>query len=138
MFTSLITLRMILFNQWTKFIIMTFSQGDFIRSEKVELKKIILSETNFFTRKITHADFFFLKSSFKYKSFNPTVKMEPLLTNAYTRLDQKSKLFKTNLIAIGTKELLQRKIYFTKCHFFTKWHFEKFINRMEVMKWYGN
>ena len=35
--------------------------------------------------------------------------METLLTNAYTRLDQKSKLFETNSIAIGTKELLQRK-----------------------------
>ena len=31
--------------------------------------------------------------------------METLLTNAYTRLDQKSKLFETNEIAIGTKEL---------------------------------
>ena len=69
---------------------MAFSQGDFIRSEKVELKKIILRETNFFTRKITHADFLFLKSAFKYKSFNPTFKMEPHLTNAYTLLDQKS------------------------------------------------
>ena len=29
--------------------------------------------------------------------------METLLTNAYTHLDQKSKLFETNLIAIGTK-----------------------------------
>ena len=33
-----------------------FSQGDFIRSEKVELKKIVLSEANFFIRKITRAD----------------------------------------------------------------------------------
>ena len=31
--------------------------------------------------------------------------METVLTNAYTHLDQKSKLFKTNSIAIGTKEL---------------------------------
>ena len=42
--------------------------------------------------------------------------METFLTNAYTRLDQKSKLSKTNSIAIGTKELLQRKIYVKK-HF---------------------
>ena len=42
--------------------------------------------------------------------------METLLTNAYTRFDQKSKLFETNSIAIGTKELLQRKIYVKK-HF---------------------
>ena len=35
--------------------------------------------------------------------------METLLTNAYTRLDKKSKLFETNSGAIGTKELLQRK-----------------------------
>ena len=37
--------------------------------------------------------------------------METILTNAYTCLDQKSKLFKTNSLAIATKELLQRKIY---------------------------
>ena len=41
--------------------------------------------------------------------------MGTLLTNACTRLDQKSKLFETNSIAIGTKEL-QRKIY-AKKHF---------------------
>ena len=52
--------------------------------------------------------------------------MEAFLANAYMRLDQKSKLFETNSIAIGTKELHQRKIYI----FFTKWVFEKFINRM--------
>ena len=56
--------------------------------------------------------------------------METLLTNAYTCLDQKSKLFKTNSIALGTKELLKRKIYVKKGYFFTKWHFEKFIIRM--------
>ena len=38
-FTSLITLRMILFNQQTKFIITSFSQDDFILSKKVELKE---------------------------------------------------------------------------------------------------
>ena len=38
-FTSLITLRMILFNQKPKFIIMAFSQGGFMRSEKVDLKR---------------------------------------------------------------------------------------------------
>ena len=56
--------------------------------------------------------------------------METLLTNASTHLDQKYKLFETNSIAIGTKELLQRKNYIKKYHFFTKWHFEKFINRI--------
>ena len=59
--------------------------------------------------------------------------MKTLLTNAYTRLDKKSKLFEKNSIAIGTKELLQRKIYVKKhfsFFFFTKWHFEKFMNRM--------
>ena len=57
--------------------------------------------------------------------------METLLTNAYTRLDQKSKLFQANSIAIGTKELLQRKLSVKKhFSFFTKWHFEKFINKM--------
>ena len=41
--------------------------------------------------------------------------MEILLTNAYTRLDQKSKLFETNATAIGTKELKKstsKKIFF--------------------------
>ena len=33
--------------------------------------------------------------------------METVLTNAYTHMDQKSRVFKTNSIAIGTKELLQ-------------------------------
>ena len=46
--------------------------------------------------------------------------METLATNAYTRLDQKSKLFETNAIAIGKKELFQRKIYVKKRHFFLK------------------
>ena len=71
--------------------------------------------------------------------------METVLTNAYTCLDQKSKLFETNYIAIGTKELLQRKIYVKETSFFfTKCHFEKFINRMNggyKMIWkfsYGN
>ena len=57
--------------------------------------------------------------------------METLLTKAYTCLDQKSKLFKTNSITVVTKELLQRKIC-VKDHFlllFRKQHFEKFINR---------
>ena len=35
--------------------------------------------------------------------------METLLTNAYTRLDEKSKLFEISSVAIGTKELLQKK-----------------------------
>ena len=46
--------------------------------------------------------------------------METLLTNAYTRLDQKSKEVKTNSIAIGKTELLQRKIYARKRHFLYK------------------
>ena len=42
-------------------------------------------------------------------------------------------------IAIGTKKTnpkknLSKNIF----NFFTKWHFEKFINRMEVTKSYGN
>ena len=45
---------------------------------------------------------------------NITFKVETVLTNAYTRLNQKSKLFKTNSIATGMKELLQRKIYVEK------------------------
>ena len=96
----------------------------------------MLSETNFFTQKTTHAGFLFLKSLLK--SFNTTFKMETILTNAYTCLGQKSKLFKTNPIAIGTRELLQRKIYFGKCYFFS------LINRMSrgyEMIWklsYGN
>ena len=48
---------------------MGFSQGDFIWSEKVELENSTkwnhTGETNFFTRKITHADFLFLKSLLK-------------------------------------------------------------------------
>ena len=70
--------------------------------------------------------------------------METLLTKVYTHLDQKSKLLKTNSIATGTKELFQRKICVKKRHFLKKWHFEKFINRMNghyTMIWklsYGN
>ena len=56
--------------------------------------------------------------------------METLLTNACTRLDKKSKLSKANSIAIGRKELLQRKIYVKKGHFFHKMAFRKFTNRM--------
>ena len=55
--------------------------------------------------------------------------METLVINAYTRLDQKSKLFETNAIAIGKKELFQRKIYVKKRHFFLKnamfWRFHR-------------
>ena len=56
--------------------------------------------------------------------------METLLTNAYASLDQKSKLFKTNSIAIGKKELLQKKSTTKNVILFTKQHFEKFINSM--------
>ena len=59
--------------------------------------------------------------------------MEALVTDPYTRLDKKSKLFATNSIVIGTKELFQRKIYVKKhFSFFTKWHFENFANRMNL------
>ena len=44
--------------------------------------------------------------------------METVLTNTYTRLDQKSKLFEKNSIAIGTEELLQRNIYIKETSFF--------------------
>ena len=64
---------------------------------------------------------------FKHKFQYPTLNTKTFLTNAYTHLDQKSKLFERNSIAIGIKELLHRKIYIKK-HFFTKSHFEKFIN----------
>ena len=43
--------------------------------------------------------------------------METLLAIASTRLDKKYKLFETNSIVIGTKELLQRKIYIKKKFF---------------------
>ena len=56
--------------------------------------------------------------------------METLLVSVFTHLNKKYKLLETNSIAIGTKELLQRKIYVKKRHFFTIWYFEKFINRM--------
>ena len=35
--------------------------------------------------------------------------METLLINAYTGLDQKSKLFETNSIATGTKDFYKEK-----------------------------
>ena len=54
-------------------------------------------------------------------------KMKTLLTNAYTCLDQKSKLFETNSIAIGTEELLQRKIYIKK-------HFSFFFLQNDILK----
>ena len=57
-----------------------------------------------------------LKIIVEIKSFNTTFNMGTLLTNAYTRLDQKSKPLETNSVAIGTKELLLRKIHFRK-HF---------------------
>ena len=43
----------------------------------------------------------------------------------YTRLDQKSKLFETSSIAIGTKELPQRKIFVRETSFFYKMAFWK-------------
>ena len=52
--------------------------------------------------------------AYKKKVFNTTVKMETFFANAYTCLDQKSKLFETNSIASGTKELFQRKICIKK------------------------
>ena len=50
--------------------------------------------------------------------------METVLTNAYTCSDQKSKL-------LEQKNYSKEKYTSKKCHFFTKWHFEKFINRMK-------
>ena len=49
--------------------------------------------------------------------------METVLTNAYTCMDQKSRVFKTNSIAIGTKELLQT----SKTSFFYK--MELFVSK---------
>ena len=43
--------------------------------------------------------------------------METLLTNAYTCLDQKSKLFETDSIAIGTKALLQKNLHQITCFY---------------------
>ena len=53
------------------------------------------------------------------------------------------KLFETNSIAIGTKEILQRNLYVKNRHFFAKRDFEKSINRINGYKmiWklsYGN
>ena len=42
--------------------------------------------------------------------------METLLTNAYTCLDQKSKLFEDS-IAIGTKALLQKNLHQKTCFY---------------------
>ena len=74
-------------------------------------KKIIYTKLNYFflSQKITCADFLFQKSVLIQKSFSTTFKMGTPLTNAYTSLDQKSKLLKTNSIAIGTKELYTPK-----------------------------
>ena len=47
--------------------------------------------------------------------------MESALTNAYTHLDE-------NLSYLNYSK---EKSVSQKCHFFTKWHFEKFINRMK-------
>ena len=44
---------------------MGLSQGDFIRSEKIELKENYTKWNYFFTRKITRADFLLLKSQLK-------------------------------------------------------------------------
>ena len=70
-----------------------------------------LIETNFFYSRDHSCTLLIPKIIVKIKSFNATFKMEAFLANAYMRLDQKSKLFETNSIAIGTKELHQRKIY---------------------------
>ena len=51
--------------------------------------------------------------------------METFLANAYKCLDKNCKLFKATLIAIGNKELLQRKIYAKKTSFFYKMAFWK-------------
>ena len=64
--------------------------------------------------------------------------METLLTNTYTHLDQKSKVVKTNSIAIGKRELLQRKICARKHHFLYKttfWKVNKKINGGYKLIW---
>ena len=50
--------------------------------------------------------------------------METLLPNAYTHFDQKSKLFETDSIATGIKELLQIILH-QKTSFFYKMAFWK-------------
>ena len=74
--------------------------------------------------------------------------METLPRNVYTCLDQKSKLFEANSIAIGTMEQKdhskEKSTSENIFHFFTKSHFEKFISRINggcEMIWklsYGN
>ena len=60
--------------------------------------------------------------------------METVLTNAFTCLDQKSKLLETNSVAIATKELLQNKIYAKNFIFYKMLKLE---NDMEIIR-YGN
>ena len=67
----------------------------------------------------------------KKKSYNVTFKMETVLKNTYTCLDQKSKLFKTNSIAIEQKNFPKKNLH-QKASFFYKMAFWK------VVKWYGN
>ena len=48
-------------------------------------------------------------------------------------MDQNSKLFETNSIAIGAKELFQRKIYVKKRHFVKILYIEwRLLNHMEI------
>ena len=57
--------------------------------------------------------------------------METILTNTYTRLDQKSKLFETISIVLGQKNYSKEKYTSQKHHFFfRRLHFETFINGM--------
>ena len=49
--------------------------------------------------------------------------METVLTNAYTCLDQNSKLFEKYSVAAGKKELLPRKIYIKEMSLFYKMAF---------------
>ena len=79
---------------------MGFSQGYFIWSEKVELKENYTKWNFFFlTYSKDHTCRLLIpKIIVKTKIFlcnfqDPTLKMETLLTNAYTFLDQNSKLF---------------------------------------------
>ena len=59
--------------------------------------------------------------------------MGTLFTNTYTDLDQKSKLFETIQWLLEQKNSSKEKSTSKNIfHFFTKWHFEKFINRINV------
>ena len=78
----------------------------------MKLKEIILRETNFFYSKDHTCRLLIPKIIVKIKNLLTTFKMETLLPNGYTCLDQKSKLFKTNSIAIEEKRTKIKYIVF--------------------------